>query len=118
MPLPRVEYKVDRYNSGQYIVVKMVDGEPEKEEGKYWDLDEAKRAALELQLNLIATTLFPYDKDPHAEGKTDTLVDITRRYFMDLLRLLPINDDAQYARSLVRQAFNFAQSAILLDGMV
>lgn len=118
MPLPRTEYRVDKYHDDRYVVVKMVNGLPDKEEGKFWDLEEAKKAALELQLQLIAKTLFPYDTDPHADGKTDVLVDITRTYFQDLLRVLPRNADADYARALVRQAHNFARSAILLDGMV
>jgi hypothetical protein len=118
MPLPNVEFKVDQFNSGQYLVMKMVNGEPDNEEGKFWDLEEAKKVALELQIKYIAQTLFPYDKVSNDDAKTEVLVNITRMYFQDLLRILPRNADADYARKLVREAFSFARTAILLDGMV
>jgi FAD/FMN-containing dehydrogenase len=118
MPLPKTEYRVDQFHDGRYIVAKMVNGVFEKEEGRYWDLEEAKKDALERQLWLIASTLFPWDTEETADDKTKELVKITRAYFQDLLRILPRNADADYARLLIRQAFSFARTAIVLDGMV
>jgi predicted xylose isomerase-like sugar epimerase len=119
MPLPKVEYKLDQYHNGQHIITKVVNGVPEGEEGRYWDAAEAGRDALELSIKHLVEGLFPYNEDDlEANEKTSDLVDITRKYFSDLLRILPLNDDAQYARQLVRQAHNFARTAILLDGVV
>lgn len=115
--LPNVQFAVDNYNSGQFTVTRMENGKPADIVHKCWDLAEAKTTALEMQLQHIAGHLFPYDQGDNA-AKTETLVNITRTYFQDLLRILPNNDDAQNARQLVRQAFNFARTAILMDGMV
>jgi hypothetical protein len=112
------------FHNGQHIITKVVNGVPEGEEGRYWDAAEAGRDALELHIKHLTEALFPYecwvDSDVSLESqrKAEILVDITRKYFADLLRILPLNDDAQYARQLVRQAHNFARTAILLDGVV
>jgi hypothetical protein len=113
MPLPKVMYSVDQYNDGRFIVTKVVDGTPVEEVGRYSDVEEAKAEAIRLQSEHIVGSLFPAEDYSCRE-----LVDITRGYFQELLRILPQNGDAQQARLLVRQAFNFAKTAIMMDGLV
>jgi ribosomal protein S16 len=115
MPLPKVLYSVDQFNDGRFIVTKVVDGTPVEEVGKYRDVEEAKREAINLQAAYITNTLFPGED---GSDELITLIDSTRNYFQDLLRLLPQNGDSTLARSLVRQAYNYARSSILMDGLV
>jgi hypothetical protein len=125
MPLPKVMYSVDQFNDGRFIVTKVVDGTPVEEVGKYRDVEEAKAEAVRLQAEYITETLFPYEKKDEDgliysadRKKVDELVDLSRTYFAELLRILPMNGDSTLARSLVRQAFNYARSSILMDGLV
>lgn len=116
MPLPKVIYQVDKYHTGQFVVIKMVDGNPVEEVERFWDLQEAQNAALSEQTSYIINHLFPQEI---GSEKLLKLSGATRLYFKALLELLPLeNGDANQARLLVRQAYNFAKSAILLDGMV
>jgi hypothetical protein len=122
MPLPKVMYSVDQFNDGRFIVTKVVDGTPVEEVGKYRDVEEAKAEAIRLQAEYITKTLFPCEMDRSLDAiensKLADLAVLSRAYFAELLRLLPMNGDSTMARSLVRQAFNYARSSILMDGLV
>jgi hypothetical protein len=116
-------YSVDQFSDGRFIVTKVVDGVPTEEAGKYYDVEEAKLLARTLQAEHITKELFPFEADDSLDAaeegkKLADLVVLSRTYFEQLLHLLPMNGDSTMARSLVRQAHNYARSSILMDGLV